>query len=237
MKMKSVTQQLAVLTVALAAGSGAQAALTYGDIGGPGVYVGNGVTDGEFTINTDNNIQTALRVKNRQTFALIDGSDGTYNTGQGSFGSGTGAREIWNYEFSVNLRAAGANSSALDFSNLTVTMRVDIDPTSAVQYVDLNVLTGNWGDNEWWNGAERTGTGPMIGDWGVQQSVNPLFPNSGFGYSPGPGTYNLQLVVGLGTTVLSSVTTAVQVPEPSGLALTAVALAGLGFAARRRRQA
>ena len=105
----------------------------------------------------------------------------------------------------------------------------------------------NWGDNSFWNGtARRDGTaaapgpGPIAGEFALQQSANPFFPNSGFGFVPADGLYDLTLsvyqTVGTARLLRSSVTTQLQVPEPGSLALTAAALAA-ALVVRRRRTA
>ena len=75
MKLRS----LALAAIAVCS-FGAQAAATYGDIAAPGVYFGSGNLNGNWTIDTSNNIEVALRVKDRGTLATLDGSSGVYTT-------------------------------------------------------------------------------------------------------------------------------------------------------------
>jgi hypothetical protein len=225
---------------------------SYGNIVAPGVYFGSGNVNGNFTIDTSNNIEVALRAKERDgAQATINGSSGVYQANPGTCGGGIGCggatKARWNYEFSINTQAGGG---ALTLQNVFAQMAVDTDPGVGVNYTVLNVFT-NWPDNDYWSGSERSGlTGPPApGEYGVQQSVNPLFGNSGFmpGFNPfADGLYDLQLsvfsnVAGAPGALLAQTHTAVRVgagpaavPEPSTLWLLGLTMLGLGVAARRK---
>lgn len=217
--------------VAAAALAAMSAQADYGNIGGPGVYFGSGNVDGNWTFETASNVQVAIRAKDRATLQTLDGSSGVYGAGYGLVG---GNKAAWNYEFSVNLRADGTGN--MDFSDVTAQMFVDIDPTAGFNWQMLDIES-NWPDNCWWDGSapRRCGATPLAGEYGAQQSANPLFGDSGFAFNPGAGLYGLRLVVSDNTgDVLSSVETAVQIPEPGSLALVGLALAGLGYSRRRK---
>lgn len=227
--------------LALAGAAFAAPISSYGNIAAPGVYFGSGNVNGNWTIGTDNTnaVEVALRAKNRATLATIDGSSGIYHSAPGLCNptcSG-GPKAMWNYEFSVNTQAGGG---LLDLTNVMVELAVDTDASAGTAFTLLNVLT-NWGDNSYYNGVKRVGNTPVAGEFGVQQSANPLFGNSGFGFLPGNGLYDLRLTVfdinaagGRGA-VLAQTTIQVEVPEPAGLALVGVALCGLAAVGRRRR--
>lgn len=252
MNMVSKCVTTIAASVAVFCSGVAGAAPFYGNIASPGVYFGIGNVNGNFTIDTSNGIEVALRAKNRDgAQTTINGSSGIYQANPGTCGGGAGCggttKALWNYEFSINTQAGGGT---LTLQNVFAQMAVDTDPGVGVNYTVLNVFT-NWPDNDYWSGSERSGvTGPpAAGEYGVQQSVNPLFGNSGFmpGFDPfAPGLYDLQLSVyaqegeRMGA-LLAQTHTAVRVgagptavPEPSSIWLMSLAMLGLGVATRRK---
>ncbi|MEJ5999326.1 PEP-CTERM sorting domain-containing protein [Paucibacter soli] len=203
------------------ASSGALAVTTYGDVVSPGVYFGSGNSNGNWTISTDSGIELALRAKNRETLATIDGSSGTYLADPGLCASCTGApKAMWNYEFSVN---------SGNLSGLTYRLGIDHDPSAATNYAFVNPET-YWADN-------AIAPGAFIG---FQNSENVRFadtPGGIFNVNM-PGLYSVTLEAWNGASLVNSTTMNVQVvPEPQTYALMLAGLAGLRLFARRRNNA
>src|SRR6185295_6114079 len=90
-------------SLALAAPSYGGVASVGGNDGGPnnndGIYFGSGNVDGNFTIDTSNGVEVALRAKNRATQQTIDGSSGVYRAEAGFCTEalcGAGPKARWN---------------------------------------------------------------------------------------------------------------------------------------------
>lgn len=237
--------------------TGSAHALLVGNIANPGVYMGTGNSNGNYTIDTNNNIEVGLRAKNRATLGVItptamDGT-GVYQTTTGTcnfLGGCTGStKAMWNYEFSVNTNVDGRASGGLELSGVYFQLLVDLDPTANVSWAPALGLN-NWGDNDYWSlvtNSEHQG-GLVVGDIGAQQSVNPMFGNSGFGNTVTPpvgGLYDIMLSVyrspndgnALASTHIQvQVGDTIPVPEPASFMLVILAISASAVVTTRRRK-
>lgn len=223
--MKKIILSLAVTTLGAVMTAGVSAApmMSYGNIGAPGVYA-SFVLNGNWTIGTENGIELALRAKNRQTFALLDGSTGTYQATPGTY-TGANGKATWNYEYSVN-------AGQYELSDLSFLLSVDHDPSVGISFSSVNPYT-YWVDN-------AIAPDPTNGFQNSQNVGFPSTPGGAFDFNQ-QGLYAFKLEAFQGTTLLDSVSMNVQVgdtipvhvPEPGTFAL--MGLAGLGLMMTRRR--
>ena len=220
MKHQNALPCAAILAALTLASAGAQAVTSYGDVAAPGVYFGTGNVNGDWTISTDSGVELALRAKNRQTLATIDGSSGVYYADAGLCISCSGVpKAMWSYEFS-------ANSGAL--SGLSYRLGIDHDPSAGVDYAFVDPQT-YWADN-------AVAPAPFIG---FQNSQNVRFadtPGGIFDVNMN-GLYSVTLEAWNGATLVNSTTMNVQVgvvPEPQTYALMLSGLGLVAWVARRR---
>jgi hypothetical protein len=248
-KMKKNVSFIACAALSLCAGLASATPVGAG-VGGYGMVNDSTMTyfgsaspnDQGWTTSTNNNIQVGIRVKDRGTFANFDGADGVYEVPQGLCAMpscGTSPKARWNYEMFVNLNADGNHFR--NFNGFGITMFVDTNPLAATSFTGLNFYT-NWSDNLYFDGTNtstHTGGLPSTSDFMAVQSVNPLFPNSGFNFLPGPGLYDLRMEVYENNSndhhLVAGVSTQVQViPEPSTLALVPLGLVGLAVMRKKK---
>jgi hypothetical protein len=220
----------------------AASAYTFGDLAAPGVYMGNGIPNGNWTIDTVGAVEIALRARDRSGVSPVVRSGNLYTVLGGAYPGGSG-KAYWNYDFSVDSKVGGGG---MDLTRYTVVLKFDTDPGAAAVYTTSSTFTNvetHWPDNAFWSSAgRRVGAGPALsGEFGVQNSENPKFADSGFGYVPGNGLYDIQMSVvdNSGWVPYTVGTTTIQVqvvPEPETYAMMLAGLGLLGFIARRRKQ-
>ena len=194
---------------------------SYGNIAAPGVYFGTGNVNGDWTINTGNAGELALRAKVRFG-PTLDGTSGTYFADAGNDPSTSSYRAKWNFEYSVNSTGKTGYSYWLGVDN-------DLSAATNFSFINLSNISGFLSQ-------------PPTGFTGFQDSSN-----IGFGNTPG-GPYNINSD-GIYSFVLQarrnneivvdSVRINVQVgpiPEPETYALMVAGLGFMAFVARRRKQ-
>ena len=214
--------RILVAAIAVVASSSALSAETYGSVvTPPGVYFGAGNPNGNFNIFTGNNLELALRAKNRTPVGpvLIDGSSGVYSVPGGFCLSGCGSPKAkWNYEFSIH------TTDGSNLSNYSFMLGVDHDASAGTAFSYVDPLT-HWSDNA------------LDGLAGAQASQN-----VSFGDTPGgpinantPGLYDfILLAYDANGRLAGQVDMSVQVPEPGSLALFGLGFAGLAAFGRRK---
>lgn len=225
--MKKIILGIAVtaLGVAMSAGVSAAPVTSYGNIGAPGVYA-SFIFNGNWQIGAENGIELALRAKNRETFALLDGSTGTYQATPGTY-TGANGKATWNYEYSVN------TGSQYSLADLTFLLSVDHDPSVGVSFSSINPQT-YWVDNAF-------APSPYHGFQNSQNVGFPSTPGGMFDFNQ-QGLYTFKLeAFDLAGTLRDTVSMNVQVgdtipahvPEPGSMALMGAALGGLVWIRRK----
>jgi hypothetical protein len=236
----------AATMVGLTLSAGAQAATLFDqNLASPGWFDGSGNPNGGFTVNTDNGITTAQRVKLRQDPNVIHSSNGVYDVPTGPQPSSP-SHAAWNYEFSIGCDSGvcpGGNLAALlGTSTMTVT-----DITSGHTNT-VSMLT--WLDDATWNGSAKSTLFDMS-SFIAQNSENPIFadfPLAAFYNENSPDIYRFTInVKDLTGDVLDTNTVWANasgfsflpgVPEPATWAMMLLGFGAIGgmMRARRRRE-
>lgn len=238
----------AATVIGLTLSAGAQAATVFDqNLASPGWFAGSGNPNGGFTVNIDNGITIAQRVKLRQDPNVIHSSNGVYDVPTGPQTSPVDLHPphaAWNYEFDIGCNSGtcpgGSLLALLGTSTMTVT-----DITTGHSNI-VSMLT--WTDDFAWNGSAVSTIFDSTA-YIAQNSENPIFadfPLAAFYNENSPDIYrftlNVKDVTGnvLDTNTVwanaSGFSFAPGVPEPATWAMMLLGFGAIGGLMRVRRR-
>ena len=139
--------QFAGVVAALVSSLGAHAGIVHNSNIVGNVIMGDGITDGGWTINQTGNMELALRAKVRYDLAgqpqniFNANGDGTFNQAAGNPGGGNSGRGRWNFEWSVNTDVSGTGGAKL--SAYEFVLGVDSDAGIGTNFSSYSLVGNN----------------------------------------------------------------------------------------------
>lgn len=217
--MHQVFTRTLIAATLLTASQASMAALLFDQDVTPDLINGTGIDNGSFTVDRANGVELGLRGKLRHNASggpentFNSNGDGTYSFNAGVAPTQSSPTAEWSFEWSINTDYAGDTHRNL--ADLTYALRLDNDPSQAVQWMTFDVINdqnpdaGNrvqWdhaiGDNSTGNGGgtsisndvvDASGYANLIANNNVaQNSWKPHWFLSGFDPTV-DGTYDFSL--------------------------------------------
>jgi len=202
----------------------AEAGLAFNaDLASPGVYFGsgNGASPQEFTVNTDNGIEVALRAKISNVGSTINPqivpTNNLYFIPLGS---------TFNFDYSVNPNIGGH----VDLTGLSQSLTITNLGNGALYSFDPSLFDNatNGGAPGGYQNSEKISFNFL--------NAGAISPNDNLMFNPNQNdTFKIVLDVGT-TSVAEFVQIGSGVPEPSTWAMMILGFFGVGFMAYRRKQ-
>jgi hypothetical protein len=225
-----------------------------GDVSPNVIFGTGGNANGSFTGQGQNNIEVALRGKQRYPAANIFNYDldKTYTFDSTVLTTNPANRSVFNFEWSINVDQGGTTGDTL--SDFLYLLSVDTDASAGVTYASIDPFnTPGYFDHALGTNTTLAGQGiestseaelsTNMASYNVAQQSS----NLGFGFSAdpdAPGIYDFKMeVFSLQNVLLSSAEITVivepvprsQVPVPATLPVLLGGIGALGFFARRRK--
>ncbi|MEQ1907154.1 MAG: hypothetical protein ABL888_23415 [Pirellulaceae bacterium] len=222
----------------------AQAVLFDQNVTANAIY-GSGNANGGWTVDRSGGVELGLRAKVRFPTPLNQfnsNGDGTYDHLAGNNGAG---QALWNFEWSINSDYLG--TSGVKLSDLTYILKIDSDPTAAVNYLAFDPINVAFWDHSFGDNSTGAGAGVEAADaagynglittknlaqnsWRMNFFQAFFIPANSFDPNV-PGTYTFRLEASNGAATEMTVNA---VPEPSTYLAGAMLLLPFGASAIRK---
>ena len=245
-KMKKVVTICAVVTMFLAAGGAAQAAISYDQDVTPNVIFGDGNANGSFTVDQANGVELGLRAKLRHDATgqpqntFNSNGDGTYTFNAGVAPTQSSPTAEWSFEWTINTNYD--DSTTWNLGDLTYELAMTSSTASsfaAFDPINQSFADHAIGDNDTteadnFEAADETQYTSLIAGYNVAQNSWKPHWFDGTNFDPtltGTYTFTLKAFDSGSNLVASDAMTVNVVPEP-----TTMCLLGLGGLLLRKRK-